>query len=232
MLDLSDPFSMSGLPNVSIVMPCCNVPYVAATLRSVIAHGEAHIWVILVDDGSAEGVPEVIDRRFPQVRRIIRQTKHGVAAARNGGIEESRPDWVAFEDSGDLWLPGQLEALFERLAGTPARNIVYGHWAVWPSGHAGPSTQWLADLRHQVGEPGLWIGPSGPINPELLLACPVWRPGALAQRSLLTAFDGTDAAVRIGEDMTCRCARHAHRARAVAAGDLPCAPLQHQPACA
>lgn len=49
---------MNGLPAISVVVPCYNAaPFVAATLRSVLAQRGFELQVIVVDDGSTDGSP-------------------------------------------------------------------------------------------------------------------------------------------------------------------------------
>ena len=73
--------------------------------------------VIVVDDGSTDGTPQMLDQRYPTVK-VIEQENGGVSAARNTGVKEARYEWLAFLDSDDAWLPRKLErqsaALLER----------------------------------------------------------------------------------------------------------------------
>jgi GT2 family glycosyltransferase len=193
--------SMNRLPRVSVVIPCYNArPYVGATLRSVHAQQGVELDVIVVDDGSSDGSPDLVERDFPGVR-VVRQANQGVAVARNRGIAEARHDWVAFIDADDLWLPGKLRAQFERLAASPAGGcMAYTAWAVWSSNEPEPSPSWFADLARRAAEPGRWEGADGWIYPELLLDCEVWTSGVLAERALLRELGGFDPTLRIGED--------------------------------
>lgn len=52
--------------------------------------------VILVDDGSKDATPDIA-KEFPSIR-YIRQTNHGLSAARNTGIRAATGDIVAFTD--------------------------------------------------------------------------------------------------------------------------------------
>lgn len=191
---------MNRSRSVSVVIPCYNArPYIAATLRSVQAQVGFDLDVVVVDDGSSDGSPELVERDFPGVR-VVRQANQGVAVARNRGIAEARHDWVAFVDADDLWLPGKLQAQFERLATSPGARMAYTAWAVWSSDEAEPSAPWLAELESRAAEPGRWAGPDGWIYPDLLLDCDVWTSGVLAERALLHELGGFDPRLRIGED--------------------------------
>lgn len=189
-----------SIPAVSVVIPCYNAArYVAATLRSVTAQQGVTMEVIVVDDGSADGSAEAIERDFPGVA-VLRQSNAGVAAARNRGIEAARHDWVAFVDADDLWLPGKLQAQFERLAAGSDAQMVYTAWQVWASEAIAPDSGWLAELGATADDATRWTGPEGWIYPELLLDCEVWTSTVLARRSLLRELGGFDPKLRIGED--------------------------------
>ncbi len=191
---------MNGLPAISVVVPCYNAaPFVAATLRSVLAQQGFELQVIVVDDGSTDGSPELVARDFPAVT-MVRQTNAGVAAARNTGLAHARHDWVAFIDADDLWLPGKLQAQWALLSGHPEAGLAYTAWKVWTSNEPEPTADWLAQLARDAARSELWQGASGWIYPELLVDCEVWTSSVLVRRELLVQVGGFDAALRIGED--------------------------------
>ena len=53
--------------------------------------------VIVVDDGSTDGTPHILEA-FPEVR-VVHQENQGLSAARNAGIEAAGGEMVAFTDS-------------------------------------------------------------------------------------------------------------------------------------
>ena len=115
----------------SVVIPTFNRGDVLAdALDSVLAQSAAPLEIIVVDDGSTDHTPSIVQRYSGRIV-CIRQSNAGPAAARNRGIEVARGQYVAFLDSDDAWAPWTLE-LFSRAVqdfGAPA--VVVGHGADW-----------------------------------------------------------------------------------------------------
>lgn len=63
--------------------------------------------VILVDNGSDDGGPDLVSSAFPQVD-VVRLGENRGAAARNVGVERARTPYVAFADDDSFWTPGSL----------------------------------------------------------------------------------------------------------------------------
>ena len=100
---------------ISIIVPVYNA---AKYIRETIACVEAQTYraweLLLVEDGSGDGTPEVIERcirdRGDSRIRLIRQPSNmGAARARNRGLQEARGRYIAFLDADDLWAPEKLE---------------------------------------------------------------------------------------------------------------------------
>jgi hypothetical protein len=81
--------------------------------------------IIVVDDGSTDRTPEIVQRFEPNLR-YIRKENGGQASAFNAGIPECRGQIIAFLDGDDYWLPGKLSRVTEVLSTNPAAGFV-GH---------------------------------------------------------------------------------------------------------
>ena len=110
----------------SVVVPLFNkADYVSRALASISSQTFADFEVIVVDDGSTDGGPEIVaSHRDSRVRLVSRQNS-GPGAARNRGIEQSRGILLAFLDADDEWLPHYLEASVAGMDGGGARHAAH-----------------------------------------------------------------------------------------------------------
>ena len=97
---------MSSDPLVSVVITVHNgAAFVDRTLRRARDQTYKSLEIIVVDDGSTDGSPEILAEHAKQDGRIrlVRQPNAGVAAARNRGVREAHGEFIAFLDHDDLW---------------------------------------------------------------------------------------------------------------------------------
>lgn len=101
---------------ISIIVPVFNVAeYLERCIDSILVNNCSECEIILVDDGSTDGIcPAVCDRyaeRFPELIRVIHQENRGQGGARNAGIEAARGKYLLFVDSDDHIAPNMLQCL-------------------------------------------------------------------------------------------------------------------------
>ena len=110
-------------PLVSVVIPAYNRAWcLAEAVDSVLAQEFRGFELIVVDDGSADNTPQLLER-YGDAVRVLRRENRGVSAARNAGIAAARGGLIAFLDSDDLWLPGKLSRQVEFFTSHPEALI-------------------------------------------------------------------------------------------------------------
>ena len=112
-------------PRVSVIIPTYNrAAMLRQALESVRLQQMEGVEIIVVDDGSTDGTPRVVQEFQPGIV-YLKQSQQGVAAARNLGIRHSKAPYIAFLDSDDLWLPGKLKKQIEFLQSRPGIGLLY-----------------------------------------------------------------------------------------------------------
>jgi glycosyltransferase involved in cell wall biosynthesis len=81
--------------------------------------------ILVVDDGSSDRTPEIVEKFAPRVR-LLRKRNGGQASAFNAGISEAQGEIVAFLDGDDWWVPDKISAVARVFAVEPAVGLV-GH---------------------------------------------------------------------------------------------------------
>jgi glycosyltransferase involved in cell wall biosynthesis len=98
---------------ISVIVPCFNAEqFIGSCLESVANQTLQPCEVIVVDDGSTDGSPGVI-QSSPLPVRVLQSPRRGGAGARNVGIRAAEGEWLAFLDADDIWYPNHLERAVE-----------------------------------------------------------------------------------------------------------------------
>lgn len=102
---------------ISVVIPAKNraktLPY---CLESILNQTYSVNEIIVVDDNSSDDTKAVVGSYAKRgVRYEKLENARGAQAARNHGINASKYEWIAFQDSDDRWLPNKMEVQIEVL---------------------------------------------------------------------------------------------------------------------
>ncbi len=110
-------------PLVSVIIPTYNRGWIVKeSIDSVQAQDFNDFELIVVDDGSTDNTPEILNS-YRQDINVIRQGNRGVSAARNAGIAKASGRFIAFLDSDDLWLPDKLSLQVDFFNSNPSALI-------------------------------------------------------------------------------------------------------------
>ena len=100
-------------PAVSVIIPTFNRAWcLEATLQSVRDQTFQNFELIVVDDGSTDDTPSLLER-FPGTRVYRWEENRGVSAARNQGLLMAQGEWICFLDSDDRWTQNKLQVQME-----------------------------------------------------------------------------------------------------------------------
>jgi len=99
---------------VSVIVPIYNVEkYIGKCVDSIRNQDYPNIEIILVDDGSPDKSPQIIDEMASNDDRIkvIHEKNGGVSSARNRGIAAATGEYIMFVD-GDDWVDDDYVSYF------------------------------------------------------------------------------------------------------------------------
>jgi glycosyltransferase involved in cell wall biosynthesis len=114
-------------PALSVVIAAYNHGrYLGSAIQSALNQTWRDLEVIVVDDGSTDETPSVVQSYLADPRLRYCRTEHqGVARAKNGGIRLARAPFLAFLDADDVWLPRKVERQLTRFRSEPSLGVVY-----------------------------------------------------------------------------------------------------------
>jgi len=178
---------------VSVITPVHNgAKYLGPALDSVLAQTMRSWELIVVDDGSTDATPDLV-QGYTDPRIVkVRQQHSGEAAARNTGLRYATGEFVGFLDADDLFLPNALADLTAFLGQHPEYEVVYSDGYVRDENDRRRTR--LSDYR-----PGNYTGDV--LEPMTLTNCVIALNCLLARRATIERYDiAFDRRLVIGPD--------------------------------
>lgn len=103
---------MNTGPLVSVIIPAYNAAaFLAETLDSVLSQTYRNLEVLVVDDGSQDDTPRIVEAVAVRDSRVhlLRQQRRGVGVARNLAVARASGAYIAPIDADDIWFPSKIE---------------------------------------------------------------------------------------------------------------------------
>jgi len=119
----------SGL--VSVIVPVFNRPQqLREAVASVLEQDYRPVQIIIVDDGSTDGVTPTTAQELvvgnPGLVQVATQANAGPGQARECGRKLARGEFIQYLDSDDVLLPGKFSAQVAALNAEPQADVAYG----------------------------------------------------------------------------------------------------------
>lgn len=110
---------------ISAVIPLYNgANYIETALDSALTQNRPADEIIVVDDGSTDRGPEIVESIATRAPiRLLRKPNGGQSSARNLGIREATGDLIALLDQDDWWYPDHLSELSKPFLEQRRRNL-------------------------------------------------------------------------------------------------------------
>jgi len=119
----------SRTPAVSVVIATYNrARFLPETIESVLNQRFRDFELIVVDDGSTDETPQILQAYGDRLRPFYQENR-GPSAARNLGIRHARGRWIAIQDSDDICTADYLEVLFSFVDKNSNYGMVFANGA-------------------------------------------------------------------------------------------------------
>ncbi len=177
------------MPAISVVIPTFNCgPYLGESLDSIFAQTFRDLEVIVVDDGSTDNTPEVLEAYRGRLR-VLPGPHAGLSAARNACLAVARGEWIAFHDADDVALPDRLAFQLQCLATAPDADAVFCNGVRMDTGAA------VIPPTAPVARPRLLT------VRDLFAGFPIYFQGALVRREVFARCGPFATSFRIQPDI-------------------------------
>ncbi len=117
-------------PKVSVILCFYNEErYLPEALDSILSQTYRNLEVVVINDGSTDGSEAVVRKYMEKDERIIYRShtpNHGLAYARNRGLETATGEFAGFFDADDRMLPDKTEKEVRFLLEHPDIDVVGG----------------------------------------------------------------------------------------------------------
>ena len=114
------------MPKISVILASYNhAPFVREAVTSVLDQSFGDLELLVVDDASTDGTPDVVEAIDDARLTLHRLKVNREYNPRNFALEHASGDFIAIQNSDDVWLPSKLEKQLDYLTSHPECGAVF-----------------------------------------------------------------------------------------------------------
>jgi glycosyltransferase involved in cell wall biosynthesis len=181
---------------ISVIIPLLNKgSYIARAINSVLHQTIQNFDIIVIDGGSQDDGPNIVeDFNDPRIYFLV-QTGKGVSNARNEAVNYSKNEFIAFLDADDEWMPNHLETILRLIEKCPEAGMFTTAWKKTAEG----KTRW-ANYKYIPKPPWEGLLPDY-FKSGALGSSPVWTSVVVIPRKIFHEMGGFPEDYWFGEDL-------------------------------
>lgn len=179
-----------GSPRVSVIIATYNRrKLLKESIESVLNQSFQDFEIIVIDDGSTDNTSELIQEINSPKIRYYYQENSGRSHARNKALGLARGEFIAFNDSDDLYFPDKLEIQVKTMDHNPDVGMLYS------------TAKCIDEAGKETPSPYLYAT-SGDIYPHIAYYLPLTLllPSIMLRRWVVERIGGFDEALDRFED--------------------------------
>jgi glycosyltransferase involved in cell wall biosynthesis len=118
---------MQTCPKISIITPSFNqATYLERTIKSVLDQNYPNLEYIIIDGGSTDSSIDIIKKYESKITCWVSEPDHGQASAINKGLRIASGDWVAWQNSDDIYYPKAFWKIAKTATRHPDADLIIG----------------------------------------------------------------------------------------------------------
>jgi glycosyltransferase involved in cell wall biosynthesis len=161
---------------------------------------------MVVDDGSTDDTPRLLEGYRDRVRYIRQEASGGPSRPRNTGVAAAQGECVAFFDADDIMSPGAISDSVAVMERHPEVGFVFANSRIVDERGSLIEPDYLADYRNfrrilvPTEDPAVGLMSGPPLYRELLRANFIGTCGVVARKSLLAEAGPFDETLKNADD--------------------------------